>query len=126
MPNLSELKAQLGILRQSWKLIPAPSEVEAYRRECEENIVLLQIEAENLRTSFKREILLAKKVYIEKKDETIVRTAFGWESVRDTFIAGINDREIKGLAYYENEILKSYATEQQSSQQASGVPAVNQ
>lgn len=108
MPNLTELKAQLSILRQGWKLIPAVSPNEVYRRDCEENIVLIQIESESLRAAIKNEIACAKKVIVEKEDKKIVRTEFGWEKVRESAIAMINEREINGLAYYEKEIRKTY------------------
>jgi hypothetical protein len=113
MPNLSELKAQLAVMRQGWKLVHSDSPAELYLRDCEENLMLIQIEAESLRIALKHEILLVKKVYVTKDDKTIVRTAFGWESIRETAIGLVNDREIKGIAYYENEIIKCYATKQQ-------------
>lgn len=113
MPNATELKAQLVLLKHSWNTIRAISEFEVYRRECEENIILLQLEAENLRISFRNEILLAKKVSVVKENQTTIRTAFNWEPLREVYIKMINEKEINGIAYYQAQILKSFHDEQQ-------------
>lgn len=98
-------------MRKGWQLVPAESDSERYLRECEENLVLIQIEAESFRIAIKHEVLIAKKTYVTKEDKTIIRTEFGWESIRESIISAINDREIRGIGYYESEIKKLYETE---------------
>lgn len=126
MPNLSDLKAQLSILRQGWKLIAANTDAERYIRECEENLIVLQIEAESLRIAIKNEIALAKKVTVTKGEKQFVRTEFGWESVRETTINAINEREIRGITYYETEIRRFYATDQQHNPTTGAIPPIDQ
>lgn len=129
MPNLTELKAQLSILRKGWQLVPAESDSEIYLRDCEENLVLIQIEAQSLREAIKHEILLAKKVIYTKGDNSYMRTAFGWEAIREATIKEINEREIRGIAYYESEIKKLYGPERQSetgAKQPFPVSAINE
>jgi len=112
-------------MRQGWRLIPAESDAEKYQRDCEENLILIQIEAESLRTAIRHEFALAKKVIVEKGEKRIVRTEFGWESVRETSINAINERELRGIAYYESEIRKLYDPKQQPQTAAGAVSAAD-
>ncbi|KAA0992752.1 hypothetical protein [Dyadobacter aurulentus] len=113
MANVKELKADLDSMRFRWRLLPAADEAEKLRRQCEENILLIQLECEGFRSAFRREFLMTKSEQTFREIDGVkvadgFATVFNWEPVRDRITSLIDKKEVERINFYKQQILDSY------------------
>lgn len=112
MSRIKDLRDELANHNQLTRRLPNLSETDLEIREFIRKIYQLQIECEDFRDSLRRSFLYSEKMEITKKEGELVfqtlKSIHNWEPTSQQLRAIIDEKEIKGIQYYEGKIKEIY------------------
>lgn len=112
MSRIKELRDELANHNQLTRRLPNLSENDLEIREYLRKIYQFQIECEEFRDGIRRSFLMSETVPVTKIEGDLkinsIKSLNNWESTAKQIRAIIDEKEIKGIQYYEGKIKEIY------------------
>lgn len=112
MSRIKELRDELANHNQLTRRLPNLSETDLEIREYLRKIYQLQIECEDFRDSLRKSFLFTETTRVTKVEGDLkiqtIKSVNNWEPTSKQMMGIIDEKEVKGIKYYEGKIKEIY------------------